>query len=84
MLTLAVRFRRHAQACLFYRELHFLPDKEAMILEKGYSEQLKSFWDNFMRQVRITARDSMDVRTEDMAYELGRIKILTEWRRTAP
>ena len=84
VLTLAVRFRRHARECLFYRELYFLPEKEAMILEKGYSEQLKSFWDNFMRQVRITARDSMDVRTEDMAYELGRIKILTEWRRTAP
>ncbi|MBQ9167947.1 MAG: hypothetical protein IJX67_06020 [Oscillospiraceae bacterium] len=84
VLTLAVRFRRNANACLFYRTLTFLPEPEVQMLEDGFTEQLQSFWNNFLRQVRITARDSMDPRTEDMAYELGRVKILTEWRRTAP
>lgn len=84
VLTLAVRFRRNAHACLFYRKLAFLPEREVRILEDGFTEQLQSFWDNFLRQVRITARDSMDPSAEDMAYELGRLKILTEWRRTAP
>ena len=84
VLMLAVRFRKHVQSCLFYRSLQFISEKDVMILEKGFTDQIQSFWSNFMRQVRLTARDSMDVRTEDMAYELGRIKILTEWRRTAP
>ena len=81
---LAMRFRKHANMCLFYRELTFLPKQTAELLDKGYSEQLQTFWNNFMHQVRISARESMDVRVEDMAHELSRIKILTEWRHTVP
>ena len=78
--VLAVRFRRSVERCLFYRELAFLPEDYITTLDEGFAKQLQACWSDFLRQLRLNARDSADPRMEDVAVLLRRISIMPERR----
>ena len=77
---LAVRLRRNATQCLFYRDLDFLRREYIQTLDEGFERQLKAFWKDFLSQLSRSARDSMDPGFEDMVQELRRISITVPGR----
>jgi len=72
---LASRLCRSIQACFFYRSLPFLAKSYIHTLDKGFGEQLDSFWKNFLEQLQTAARDSMDPRMEDIVFEMKRVNL---------
>ena len=74
-MLLATRLRRSIQTCFFYRTLPFLPRSYIHTLDKGFGEQLDSFWSNFLEQLQRTARESTDPRMEDLVLEMKRVKL---------
>lgn len=68
----ASRFRTEVDQCLFYHRLEFLDAPFVQTLDSGYFEQIRSFWSGFLRQLRRTARDSMNPDLEDLSRKLGR------------
>lgn len=75
-VLLALRLKKSIRKCLFYQALPFLSAEYVQTLDKGFGDQLNTFWDNFLKQLWRTARDSMDSRMEDVVLEMKRVKII--------
>ena len=74
--VLAARLRRNIDRCLFYRKLNFLELGFVRTLDQGFREQLDSFWNNLLRELGKSARESGSPELEDLVLELKRIHIL--------
>ena len=75
-VLLAKRLRRQLRDSMFYRDLTFLSQTYVQKLDTGFAQQLQAFWQDFLKQLNKTARESMDPRIEEMAQDLRRIRIL--------
>lgn len=73
----AKRFQKRIRGCFFYRDLRFLPESYVRTLDEGFENQIDAFWKDFLRQLELSARESMNPDVEEMAYELRRIKIIS-------
>lgn len=76
VVLLASRLRKNISRCFFYRDLPFLSRAYIEELDRGFGEQLTFFWTNFLRELRRTARESMNPELEELVMEMKRIKIL--------
>ena len=83
-VLLAVRFRKQLADCLFYRKMHFLERGYVHTLDEGFENQVEAFWKDFLNQLSISVRESMDPGFEDMALELRRIKIIDRRSEVTP
>ena len=74
--VLAARLKQSVQKCLFYRHLDFLDTEYVRNLDRGYREQLESFWEKLLRELGKSARDTGSDELEDLVRELKRITIV--------
>lgn len=77
---LAARFRRRLAECLLYRALPALGEARMAELEDGFARRIRSFWADYLRQLRRTACSSEEPALEDAALLLGRMDIWQERR----
>ena len=75
-VLLAKRLRKQLRDSMFYRDLPFLNQTYIQTLDAGFARQLQAFWQDFLKQLNKTARESMDPRIEEMAQDLRRIRLL--------
>ena len=75
---LASRMKKNIRRCLVYRQLDFLDTEYVRTLDRGYREQLESFWENLLRELGKSARESGSGELEDLVLELKRIRIVNE------
>lgn len=74
-LLLSSRFRKAVDRCSFYRQMAFLDAEYVRTLDEGFGKQISAFWADFLRQLRKTARESMDPAMEDLVLNLSRVKV---------
>ena len=74
-VLLAKRLRKQLRDSMFYRDLPFLSQTYIETLDTGYAQQLQAFWQDLLKQLDKTARESMNPAMEDLAQELRRIRL---------
>ena len=74
--VLASRLKKSIQKCLFYRSLDFLDTEYVRSLDRGYREQLENFWNDLLRELTRSARETGSYELEDLVRELKRITIV--------
>ena len=75
-VLLAKRLRRQLRDSMFYRDLSFVSQTYIQTLDEGFACQLQAFWQDFLKKLNQSARESMDPRFEDMAQDLRRIRLV--------
>ena len=74
-VLLAKRLRKQLRDSMFYRDLPFLSQTYIETLDTGYAQQLQAFWQDLLKQLDKTARESMNPAMEDLAQDLRRIRL---------
>ncbi len=72
------RFRRETEACLFFRELSFLPADYRRALEDSFRQEAQRCWDQVVEPLRLRCAQTPDARWEDLLHPLKRIRLFAE------
>lgn len=72
------RFRREAGACLFFRQLSFLPADYRQALEDALRREAQRCWDQVVEPLRRQCAQTPDARWEGLLYPLRRVRLFAE------
>lgn len=79
---LAVRLKRDIRKCFFYRSVSFLDSGYIHTLDTGFGDQLSAFWNQLLKELKKTAKDSANEELEDVYLALKRMKFLEQEHRS--